>query len=225
MQYFSQVITLIRKDLASELRTKEMLSSMLIFAVLTTVIFSFAFDPDSDTIKKVFPGIIWVALIFAGILGLNRSFLSEKNNDCILGLMLCTCDRGVIFLGKMISNLIFMLIMEVVTVPLLFLLFDYRMKGSPLFLAAVVLLGTWGFIAVGTFTSAMAVNTRNSEVLLPIILLPLIVPILIAAVQATGTILNGGGFNEWASWLQIILAFDLIFTVAPWLLFDYLLEV
>ena len=225
MNYFNQIGTLVRKDLTSELRTKEMLSSMLIFALLTTVVFSFAFDPDSDTVKKVFPGIVWVAFVFAGILGLNRSFLSEKNNDCILGLMLCTSDRGVIYLGKMICNLIFMLIMEAITLPILFVLFDFRLKGSALLLAVIVLLGTWGFIAIGTFTSAMAVNTRNSEILLPIILFPLIVPILIAAVQATGAILSGGGLAECSNWLTILVAFDLIFTVASWLLFDYLLEV
>lgn len=225
MNYFNQIGTLIRKDLTSELRTKEMLSSMLIFAMLTTVIFSFAFDPDTETVKKVFPGIIWVAFIFAGIMGLNRSFGGERNNDCILGLMLSTTDRGVIYLGKTISNLVFMYIMEGITLPILFVLFDYRLKGSLLLLITVVLLGTWGFIAVGTFMSAMAVNTRNSEILLPIVLFPLIVPVLIAAVQATGIIVNGGNWADAVNWFKIMGAFDVIFTVIPWLLFDYLLEV
>ncbi len=225
MNYLNQIRTLVWKDLTSELRTKEMLSSMLIFAFLTTVVFSFAFDPDSETVKKVFPGIIWVAFIFAGILGLNRSFLSEKSNDCIMGLMLCTTDRGIIYLGKMISNLIFMYIMEAVTLPILFVLFDYRLKGSLLYLILIVALGTWGFIAIGTFLSALSVNTRNSEILLPIILFPLIVPLLIAAVQATGVILGGGVWADWSNWLRILTAFAVIFTVVPWLLFDYLLEV
>jgi len=225
MSYFNQIRTLVWKDLTSELRTKEMLSSMLIFAFLTTVVFSFAFDPDTETVKRVFPGIIWVAFIFAGILGLNRSFLSEKSNDCIMGLMLCTPDRGAIYLGKMISNLIFMYIMETITLPILFVLFDYRLTGSLLFLLLVVALGTWGFIAIGTFLSALSVNTRNSEILLPIILFPLIVPLLIAAVQATGIILGGGAWDDWSNWFRILVAFDTVFTVVPWLLFDYLLEV
>jgi len=225
MSYFNQIWTLVRKDLTSELRTKEMLSGMLIFAFLTTVVFSFAFDPDTETVKRVFPGIIWVALTFAGILGLNRSFLSEKGNDCIMGLMLCTPDRGIIYLGKMLSNLIFMGIMEVITLPVLFVLFDYRLKGSLLFFISVVILGAWGFIAIGTFLAALSVNTRNSEILLPIILFPLIVPLLIAAVQATGIILSGGAWSGWSNWFKILVAFDIIFTVAPWLLFDYLLEV
>lgn len=225
MKYFNQILTLVRKDLTSEIRTKEMLSSMLIFALLTTVVFSFAFDPDTETVKRVFPGIIWVAFIFAGILGLNRSFLSEKNNDCIMGLILCAADKGIIYLGKMLSNLIFMLIMEAVTLPLLFILFDYRLKGPVIFLLLAVFLGTWGFIAIGTFLAALAVNTRNSEILLPVILFPLIVPVLIAAVQATGVILGGGAWAEWSTWFKIMAAFDVIFTVVPWLLFDYLLEV
>lgn len=225
MNYMNQVMTIVQKDLTSELRTKEMLSSMLIFAFLTTVVFSFAFDPDTETIKKVFPGIIWVAFIFAGNLGLNRSFIGEKNNDCIMGLMLATPDRGVIYLGKMISNLIFMLIMECITLPILFVLFDYRIKGSFLLLLLIVLLGTWGFIAIGTFMSALSVNTRNNEILLPIVLFPLIVPLLIAAVQATGTILNGGNWDDVTNWLRLLAVFDLIFTLVPWLLFEYLLEV
>ncbi|MDA8210302.1 MAG: heme exporter protein CcmB [Clostridia bacterium] len=225
MTYFNQIGTLVWKDLTSELRTKEMLSSMLIFSFLTTVVFNFAFDPDTETIKRVFPGIIWVAFSFAGILGLNRSFLNEKSNDCIMGLMLCTPDKGIIYLGKMLSNLIFIYIMEAITLPILFVLFDYRLKGSLLFLLLVIILGTWGFIAIGTFLSALAVNTKNSEILLPIILFPLVIPLLIAAVQASGSILSGGSWPEWSNWFKILVGFDAIFTVVPWLMFDYLLEV
>ncbi len=225
MTYFNQIRTLVWKDLASELRTKEMLSSMLIFSFLTTIVFNFAFDPDTDTVKRVFPGIIWVAFSFAGILGLNRSFLIEKNNDCIMGLILCTPDRGIIYLGKMFSNLIFMYIMEAITLPILFVLFDYRLKGSLPLLLLVIILGTWGFIAIGTFLSALAVNTKNSEILLPIILFPLVIPLLIAAVQASGSILSGGSWPEWSNWFRILVGFDAIFTVVPWLMFDYLLEV
>ena len=225
MRYFTQIKALLWKDLVSEFRTREMVSSMLIFSFLVTVVFSFAFEPDSETVKQVFPGIIWVAFIFAGILGLNRSFINEKSNDCIMGLMSAAVDKGVIFLGKMTGNFIFMIVMEAVTLPILFVLFDYRMKGSPASLILVVILGTQGFVAVGTFLSALSVNTRNSEVLLPIILFPLITPLLIAAVKATGIILTGGEFAEWSNWLTILLAFDIIFTIIPWFLVDYVLEV
>ncbi len=225
MTYLGQLKVLIWKDLTAELRSKEMLNSMLIFALLTTVIFSFAFDPEADTVQKVFPGIIWVALCFAGILGLNRSFQGEKSNDCLQGLLLCTPDPGVIYLGKLVSNLLFMFILELISLPILFILFDYRMKGSFGWLALVIVLGTWGFIALGTFLAAVAMNTKNSEILLPVILFPLLIPLLIAAVKATGLILSGGSYAAWSNWLTIIGAFDLIFTVVCWYLFDYVLEV
>lgn len=225
MNFINQVRTLVWKDIVSELRTKETISSMLIFSLLIPVIFGFAFDPDSDTVKKVFPGALWVTLVFSGILGLNRAFQCEKANDCISGLMLATVDRGVIYLGKMISNLIFMLIVDMLTIPVLFILFDYKMKSSPINLIMVIFMGIWGFIAVGTFLASLAVNTRNSEVLLPVILFPLLVPLLIAAVQATGSILSGAPFGQWSGWLTILGVYDLIFTVVAWLLFDYVLEV
>lgn len=225
MTYLKQVRILVWKDLVSEMRTKETISSMLIFSLLIPVIFGFAFDPDSNTVQKVFPGVLWVVVAFSGILGLNRAFQSEKTNDCIAGLMLVTVDRGVIYLGKLISNLIFMLIVELITIPVLFVLFDYKMQGSPLKLLLVVLLGTWGFIAVGTFLASLAVNTRNSEILLPVILFPLLVPLLIAAVQATGAIISGDSFSTWSNWVSLLVAFDLIFTMVAWLLFDYVLEV
>lgn len=225
MTYLKQVRILVWKDVVSEMRTKETISSMLIFSLLIPVIFGFAFDPDNQTIQKVFPGVLWVVIAFSGILGLNRAFQSEKTNDCIAGLMLVTVDRGVIYLGKLISNLIFMLIVELITIPVLFILFDYKMQGSPLSLLLVVLLGTWGFIAVGTFLASLAVNTRNSEILLPVILFPLLVPLLIAAVQATGAIINGDSLSAWSNWVGLLVAFDLIFTVVAWLLFDYVLEV
>lgn len=225
INYLDQIKTLVWKDVLSEIKTKEMLSSILVFSLLTTVIFNFAFDPDSDTVQRVFPGIMWVAFCFAGITGLNRSFLIEKTNDCLSGLTLCTLDRGVIYLAKTLANFLFMVIMECITVPLMFVLFDYKVKGSLLLLGLIIFLGTWGFIAIGTFLSALAIKTRNSEILLPIIMFPLIVPILIAAVQGTGMILSGGAWNEISNWVKVLLAFDAIFTAVPWLLFDYLLEV
>jgi heme exporter protein B len=215
----------VHKDLQAEYRTKELLSSMLLFAFLTVVIMSFAFNPTKDVVKQVFPGMIWVVFAFAGVLGLNRSFLTEKSNDCIAGLTLAANDNSAILVGKLVSNLIFMLVVELVSLPIFFVLFNFRSKGSLGLLIAVVVLGTVGFVAIGTFLAALTVQTKNSEVLLPIILFPLLVPLLIAAVQATGAILSGQGFNEWSLWLKLILGFDFMYLVVPTLLFEYLLEV
>lgn len=225
MDFLKKVWAIVQKDLTSEFRTKEMISAMLIFSFLTVTIFSFAFEPTKEMIKGVFPGIIWVAFIFAGILGLNRSFLSEKANDCILGLMLCPADRSAIYFGKMIGNLLFMLIMEVISLPIFFVLYDFKMVGSFLYLTLMIILATIGFIAIGTFLAALSVNTRNSEILLPIILFPLIIPVLIGAVQATSAILTAGPLQDWLPWIKVITAFDIVFLTVPWLLFEYLLEV
>lgn len=226
MGFFTNIGAIVRKDLTSEFRTKEMLSAMLIFAFLTIIIFVFAFDPSKALVKEVFPGIIWVSFIFAGILGLNRSFLSEKTNDCILGLMLCPIDKSAIFFGKMIGNFIFMAIMEIISLPIFAVLFNYKISSQAVGpLTLVVFLGTLGFIASGTFLAAMSANTRNSEILLPVILFPLIVPVVLGAVQATTAVLSGAPAAEWLIWLKIIIAFDIIFLVVPLLLFEYVLEV
>lgn len=225
MTYLKQIMILVHKDILSELRSKEMVSSMLVFSILTAVIFSFAFESDSDTIRKVFPGILWIALIFAGILGLNRSISVELMNDALMGLMLGVADPGVIYLSKSLSNFLFLLLIQVVNLPILFIIFNMPVISSYLFFILIVFLGTWGFIALGTFMSVLSANTNFSEVLLPIILFPLIIPLLIAAVQATGSLFSETGFQGLSTWLAILMAFDVIFTVIPWILFDYLLEV
>lgn len=226
MDFIKKIQTIVWKDLTSEFRTKEMLSSMLIFAFLTIIIFVFAFDPSRALVKEVFPGIIWVSFIFAGILGLNRSFMSERSNDCIMGLMLCPVDRSAIFFGKMIGNFIFMAVMEIISLPIYTVLFNYKIKLAAVGpLALIIFLGTLGFIASGTFLAALSSNTRNSEILLPIILFPLIVPVVLGAVQATAAVLSGAPAADWLMWLKIITAFDAVFMVVPLLLFEYVLEV
>ena len=226
MNMLSGIATIVWKDLASELRTKELLSSMVIFAALTIVVFVFAFDPSKSVVKQVFPGMVWVCFIFAGTLGLNRSFVSEKSNDCLTGMVMCPVDRSVIYFGKMTANLIFLTLVEVITLPLFAILFNYQVSvdyiGS---LVLVIFLGTLGFIAVGTFLAALSSNARNSEVLLPIILFPIMVPVILGAVQATAAILSGSPLSEWFSWLKILAAFDAIYLVIPFLLFEYVLEV
>ncbi len=225
MRFLTKVANIVWKDLVNEFRTKEMLSAMLIFAVLVIVIFAFAFTPTRELTTKIFPGIIWVAFTFSGILGLNRSFLNEKQNETLLGLMLTPVDRTAIYFGKVISNFIMMVMTEVISLPLFFVLFDFRLKGSLLQLVFVILLGTLGFIAVGTFLAALAANTRTSEILLPIILFPILVPVIIAAVESTGLILAQEPFANFSGWVKLIGVYDVIFLVIPFILFDYVLEV
>ncbi|MFS1517826.1 heme exporter protein CcmB [Bacillus sp. SCS-151] len=214
------------KDLYSEWKTKQLLSTMLIFSGLVIVTFSFAFDPTSNAVKAVVPGMVWVITIFAGILGLNRSFLAEKNQDSLHGMIVAPIDPSSIYFGKMLANFIFVLLVQLISIPLLFILFDFRLLGNiPLFLA-VIFLGTFGFISIGTFLAALTANSRSSEMLLPIVLFPIVSPIIIAAVQATKILLvNLENLSSAISWMQLMIGYDLVFFVICFLLFEYVMEV
>lgn len=210
------------KDILSESRTRDILSSVAVFALLTIIIFNFAFEPDSDTARLVAPGILWATFTFAGVVALGRSFVLEREKGCLEGLMLCPVDRDVIYLGKMLGSFAFMLAVEAVVIPIFLVLFDL-----PLFmprLALITLLATVGFVSVGTLFSALAVNTRARDVLLPILFFPIVSPIIIAAVKASGVILEGQPWGELSSWLQILVAFDVVFVVVSALVFEYVVE-
>ncbi|OEF96160.1 transcriptional regulator [Desulfuribacillus alkaliarsenatis] len=208
-----------------EYKTKQMTSAMLIFSGLVIVIFSFAFELTFGVLEHVLPGMIWVALVFSSILGLNRSFLLEKSNDCMQGLLLLPSDRTFIFLGKFTGNFLFVLLTQMIIVPGFFIFFDYPFQGSIPLLIFVLLIGMVGFIAVGTFLAALASNSRMSDMLLPIILFPISVPLIIAGVESTSLIFQGASFAEISQWVYLILVFDIVFLVVPYMLFDYVMEV
>ena len=221
-----------RKDLKAEFRTKQMLNSMMIFALLVIVIFSFAFGSEAsiyikDINKKVVdllaPGILWIAFTFAGMLGLSRSFAGEKEEGCLDGLKLCPVERSEIYNGKVISNAVLMFLMEVITIPVFAVLFSYDILNIS-GLVLVVILGTLGFIFVGTLLSALAVNTRTREILLPVILFPVLLPVILSAVTATGIMLAKGEISEITGELQILVAYDIIFFIVAQLVFEYTIE-
>ncbi len=224
INYFIKVWAIVWKDIVAELRTKEMLSSMLVFSLLVIVIFNFAFDPGSSATMESAPGILWVAFCFSGFLGLNRSFVNEHENSCISGLMLAPVDRSVIFLGKTCANFIFMSIIEWITYPIFAVFFDISIIDNLPSIFLVTALGTLGFTIVGTVLSAISVNTKAREVLLPILLFPIIVPVLIASVKATGKILTLKPYSDIAGWVQLMASFDAIFLVVCFLTFEYAIE-
>lgn len=220
------------KDLKAEFRTKQMLNSMIMFAFLVIVIFSFAFGNESSIYisvidKKIIdilaPGMLWIAFTFAGMLGLSRSFAGEKEEGCLEGLKLCPVDRSDIYNGKVISNAVLMFLMEITTIPLFIVIFSYDIKNIP-GLLLVVLLGTLGFIFVGTLLSALTVNTRTREILLPVILFPVLLPVILSSVTATGIMLTEGSLSEITGELQILVIYDIIFFIVAQLVFEYTIE-
>ncbi len=218
------MLALLRKDLQIEFRTKETLASLLLLGLLTLTVLSFAFDPASELRAEAAPGALWVAVIFAGVLGLNRSFLAERDNDCMQGLLLCPVDRGTIYLAKAAGNFIFMMVAQLVIVPIF--IFFFNMPVS-LALAGVFLslaLGVLGFAAIGTLFAAISVRTRAREVLLPLLLLPLVVPIFIAGVKITDRLFAGKPLADVAPWLNMMVGFDVIFLVVGWAVFEYAVE-
>jgi heme exporter protein B len=226
MSLFNNALSIAWKDLYSEWKTRQVLTTMIIFAGLVIVVCSFAFDPTNNTTKAVIPGAIWIIIVFSGILGLNRSFVSEQKNDNMHALLTAPLDAASIYLGKFLANFIMLIIVEIVAIPFLFLLFDFREMGSFPYFILVLFIGSFGFVAIGTFLAALAANTRSSEMLLPIMLFPLVSPILIGAVQATKIILtNIDKLPNAISWIQLIGGYNVIFFVLCVLLFEYVLEV
>lgn len=221
MDFLRKVGTLVWKDILLELRSKEMFTSMFVFALMVVVIFNFAFELRVENVENVAPGVLWVAISFAGILGLNRSLVLEKDRGCLEGLLLCPVDRSAIYLGKMLGNFLFMLAMEAVALPIFAVLFNLPLLSPTMLL--VVITGTLGFAAVGTLFAAIAVNTRTREVMLPVLLFPIVVPLIIAAVKSTEALVATDAAGD-APWVGMLAAYAAIFLVASTLTFEYVVE-
>jgi len=222
MRFWHKVIAITWKDTLSEMRTKEIVFSVLVFTLLVIVIFNFAFNTSQEMMTLVAPGMLWVTFAFAGVLSLNRSFILEKEEGCLEGLMVCPISREAIYVGKMLGSLLFMLIIEAIALPIFAFLFNLPVLS--LQIVVITVLTTVGFVAVGTLFSALAVNTKAREMVLPILFLPVIVPIIISAVKASGLALSGKPWADLSPWLQIIAAFDVIFLVVSFLIFTYVIE-
>lgn len=216
------ILILTWKDILLELRTKDMVTSIFVFGLLTAIIFNFAFDPTPAVVAMVVPGIIWVAFTFAGVLGFNRAFVLEKDRGSLEGLLLCPVSRDVIYFGKLLGIFIFMLVAEAILFPIFAVLYNFSLANITLFLIAV--LATLGFAGVGTLFSAMAVNTRSREIMLPVLLLPVAAPVVIAAVAATSDIMGGGSLSDVSRWLQLLATFDVIFLIVSSFVFGAVLE-
>jgi heme exporter protein B len=221
-EFLRAIWAIVWKDLAAELRSRELLSSMLVFALTVILIFNFALELDAKTRATVTSGVLWVTFAFAGTLGLNRSMAMEKDRGCMDGLLLAPVDRAAIYFGKTIGNLIFMLIVEVIVLPVYSILYNTNLLNPGLIL--MILLGSIGYVAVGTLLSAMAVQTRTRDVLLPILLFPIAIPVFIAAVKGTTGFLQGIPLDEIMPWINLLIVYDIIFTAVAFMTFDYVVE-
>jgi heme exporter protein B len=220
--FFRAMGAIVWKDLAAELRSRELLSAMLVFALLVILIFNFALELDVRTRATVTAGVLWVIFIFAGTLGLNRSMAIEKDRGCLDGLLLAPVDRSAIYFGKMLGNLIFMLIVEAIVLPIYSVLYNTNLF-NPGFLL-VTLLGSIGYVTVGTLLAAMAVQARTRDILLPILLFPVIIPVILASVKASMGFLQGIEISEIMPWINLLIVYDVIFLAAAFMTFDYVVE-
>ena len=229
MQSLQVVLAIVRKDLRRELRTKEVVLSTFVFAVLVLVIFNFTLPASRDTVLELAPGILWVAFTFSGVLGLDRTFASEKENRSLDGLMLAPVDRSAIYFGKLASNLVLMLLSDALLLPLFGILYNFNMATElpfPAFMTflLVVLLGTLAYAAVGTILAAIAANTTMREVLLPLLLFPIAVPVVIGAAESTRILFQQDPLASPWPWIRVLAVFALVFIVLAWLTFEYVLE-
>jgi heme exporter protein B len=210
------------KDLTAELRSRELFTAMVVFAALVVLIFNFALDLNPKIQRDVTSGILWVTFTFAGTLGLNRSMAVEKDRGCLDGLLLAPVDRSVIYFGKVIANLIFMFAVEIVMIPLYSLLYNVNLFQP--YLLLVIVLGSVGYIVVGTLLSAMTVQTRTRDVLLPILLFPVVLPVIISAVRASTYILQGQEMSLILPNINMLIGFDVIYIAVAYMVFDYIVE-
>jgi len=196
---------------------------MVMFGLLVMVIFSFAFEPSGAERAAVAPGVLWVALTFAGVIGLNRSLAIDLDNDALQGLLLAPVGRGTLYIGKVLSNCIFMLLSDIV-ILLLFIVFNnLQLDATVLWIILLAVLGTFGFAGVGTILSMISANTRMREVMLPVLQIPITLPMIISAVGATGLVLEGES-DGFSLFVNLIIAFDIIFFVISYMVFEYVVE-
>lgn len=220
--FLKTVLTIVRKDLRAELRSRELVTSMALFAFLSVLIFSFALEMDKEAREEAVSGVLWVTVVYASTIGLNCSMAGEREQGNLDAMLISPVDRSAIFFGKLVGNLIFTLLVGLLLLPLMLILYNKAMVQP--WLLAVLTLGTVGFVSVGTLLATMTTQTRARESLLPIVMMPIALPVLLAAVRATTAILTDEPFADWIFWPQLLLAVDAIYLLLCYLLFEYVIE-
>jgi len=220
---FARARAIAWKDLTAERRTKANFNAVLFFTALILLLFGFALGPDQQALRDAAAGILWLTVLFGGVLSFNRSYEMELEGGALEALLLYPGDRRALFVGKLLANLAFLVLIEAILVPVAAILYDLPLvRGGGFF--GVLLLGTIGFVTLGTFYAAMASRVRAREVLLPLLLFPMLVPLLLSSVEATKALLVGNMMGDAASWIRLLAVFDVIFLVASFFAFEYVIE-
>ncbi len=224
-QDMRRVRAIIWKDLMTERRSKAGFNAVAFLGVLILLLFGFALGPDTEALRDAAAGALWLAILFSGVLAFNRSYQLELDGAALEPLLLYPAPRWTIFAGKFAANLLFVLLVEVVIVPVAIILFQVKSVAGWLPAAGVMLLGSIGFVGLGTFYASMASRSRAREVLLPLLLFPMLVPVLLASAEASSALLAGNPMQDAGAWIKLLVAFDVIFVVASFLAFDHVIEV
>jgi len=224
MPFFNLIKWIVWKDILCEMRNRENIASIFFFALNLIFIFSFSFAMDRNMTEAMMPGLIWVAFGFASILGLGKSFLAETYNDCLAYLQISPAHKGTIYLGKFLGNLLIMVAVELVLIPLFIIFFNLDILNKLPSFSLILIIATIGICAVGTLFSALTVQTRAREVLFPLLLLPLEAPIFIGAVEATRGAFHGDPIALYRHWIELLVVFDLVFIIASYWLFEFILD-
>lgn len=215
---------ILAKDLRLEVRRVETVATMVVFAILVALVFVFAGDPTPDDLRRLGPGALWVSLLFAGAIGFGRWFAQEERNQALQGLLVAPVDRAALYAGKWAGATVFLLALECALVPVTLTLYQLDVRGAWGELALLLLVVTTGYAALGTFFAAVAARTTAGELLLPILLFPLSVPLLLAGAEGGQALVEGGRMGDYWSWLSLALAFDVIFGTVCTLTFEYVIE-
>lgn len=223
MSYFQVIAAIVKKDILMEVRTKQVINAALVFAVLFVVVFSFTMEIGSNMEQKLSGGIFWVSVAFAGILSFNKTIGSETDNGSFEALMLAPVDKSAVFFGKVISNMLFLFLVEVILIPLFLVFYNVNIIGHPL-MVAVIILSTYAYSLIGTLFSIISVRTSSKEIMMPVLFLPFMVPVIIAAVLATNVFILGGQIQFSYNWIKLTAVFDIIFTAIIYGIFSLIIE-
>lgn len=224
MDFLRQTWVVTLKDLRAELRTKEAINSSFAFALVILLMFSFAFDPSDETTREISGGLLWIVFAFAGTLILNRSFARELPNDCLDALVAAPISSSALFLGKSFANFLLVLAVQLVALPVFGIFYNVHWTAQFPQLILVMVLGTWGLTVIGTIFSALTVNIRLREVMLPMLVFPILVPALMGAMQLTSKLVNGVPIgSDTMEWLKMLIGFDIVYTAVSLILVETVL--